>query len=324
MHFAAIHARFERAREGGIKTIFNQVRVLVESTRENFYHILTNSNRCNAARKERARAIEREWYLNSLNMQLKKPLPPKHYYAFGILYKRIAHTCRQENCNKNSIVLDIGCGTGNKLIAEITKNVIGVDIVEEPLKEARKIYKECFVGDCKSLCFRRNEFDFVIISGVLHHLEKEEIITTLDEATRILKEGGLLIICEPNFFYFNGLAMNILNKIRPGIIGLDKNERTLSPLFILYRIKRTNLENIKVEAATYAYSRFPISISRFIEKHEKEIAKKRFFDLFGWWAIISGTKCMNSVKARASICPLGKKPEVSQSIDVSDRGSIDR
>ena len=99
-----------------------------------------------------------------------------------------------------------------------------------------------------------------------------------------------MIALEPNLFNQSGVLMNIFNTIKPGITGLVPHERALSPLYLIKIFNEAGLEEVKCISASYVWNRFPLSISKFIAKHEERIRFKKPFNLFGWWVIVYGQK----------------------------------
>jgi SAM-dependent methyltransferase len=58
------------------------------------------------------------------------------------------------------------------------------------------------VGRCDDLSgFADGSFDVVFASNLLEHLEWPSVERTLDEARRVLKPGGRLLLLQPNFRY---------------------------------------------------------------------------------------------------------------------------
>ncbi|HBX23533.1 MAG TPA: SAM-dependent methyltransferase [Desulfotomaculum sp.] len=96
--------------------------------------------------------------------------------------------------------LDIGCGTGNYtlLLARSGLRVTGLDISPGMLVRARAKAEEAHLdikflqGDAVALPFNDNTFDIVLSVSALEfapHLE-----TALQEAYRVLKSGGQLVV----------------------------------------------------------------------------------------------------------------------------------
>ncbi|MEM7561838.1 MAG: class I SAM-dependent methyltransferase [Pseudomonadota bacterium] len=98
--------------------------------------------------------------------------------------------------NKESAILDIGCGTGltSVYLAEQGFNRLdGIDLSEDMIRVAaqRGIYRELLVGDLNQPLDRDSAmYDAVISSGTFTHGHVGP--EPLDEIFRILKPGGLL------------------------------------------------------------------------------------------------------------------------------------
>ena len=108
--------------------------------------------------------------------------------------------------NKNDVVLDLGCGSGQSAIkaAKIVKKVVAVDFNHSLLKLAGQWAKDKETRNVvfemanleKKLRFQKDSFDKVIFLDVLEHLNNRGQI--LSEIKRILKKNGLLLIGVPN------------------------------------------------------------------------------------------------------------------------------
>jgi len=118
------------------------------------------------------------------------------------LYKEIKEYLPQ------GLALDAGCGTGS-LLEELEEG-IGVDIVDEYLKDARALGHPLVKAEVLHMPFRDNIFDSVSYVIVLRYLfnenlfdekgdiaaTKEKKISTLREAHRIMKTNGTLVVVE--------------------------------------------------------------------------------------------------------------------------------
>ena len=93
------------------------------------------------------------------------------------------------NNGANLIGLDIGCGSGKNL--KMGNNMIGIDNSEEMVNICLKKKYKALLGECNSLPFEDNSFDYSIAIAVFHHLSNENRrIKALNEMIRILKKGG--------------------------------------------------------------------------------------------------------------------------------------
>ncbi|MHB1125632.1 MAG: class I SAM-dependent methyltransferase [Bacillota bacterium] len=103
----------------------------------------------------------------------------------------------------NSMVLDAATGTGHTALklAEHTRKVIGIDITEEMLTEARSAAVEkgqrnidFLIQDIHQLNFPDQYFDMVTCRFATHHFS--DIDQALREISRVLKPGGKLYVLD--------------------------------------------------------------------------------------------------------------------------------
>jgi len=96
----------------------------------------------------------------------------------------------------NSKVLDVGCAGGrdSRYFVKAGHEVIGIDIVDSFLKEARKrVPKAKFVKmDLLKIYFPHAYFDAVWAQAVLLHFSKSDLPKILNKFHKILKPGGIL------------------------------------------------------------------------------------------------------------------------------------
>ncbi|MBR0896459.1 class I SAM-dependent methyltransferase [Bradyrhizobium tropiciagri] len=103
--------------------------------------------------------------------------------AIRLLYQDY-HRQLFENCPEGAI-LDIGGGTAH--IKQTRPDVVSIDILRFPGIDV--------VADAHRLPFQNGVFGGVVMLDVLHHLERP--IEFLNEASRVLKPGGRLVMIEP-------------------------------------------------------------------------------------------------------------------------------
>ena len=106
--------------------------------------------------------------------------------------------------DKSARILDIGCGLGQMLKSLRNQgyaNVFGVDISHRAVEYCKSIglnVEESFNLEQYSKK-HPNAFQFIIMSHVLEHIEKQQIIETLlIVKKRLLLENGQLMIMVPN------------------------------------------------------------------------------------------------------------------------------
>ncbi|MBF0331579.1 MAG: class I SAM-dependent methyltransferase [Candidatus Omnitrophica bacterium] len=104
-------------------------------------------------------------------------------------------------------VLDIGCGTGTltveigRLLSEKSGRVSGVDaapkMVEVAVKKAAGCTNVYFdVAAAEELPFLDASFDYALSTFFFHHIDLELKVRALDEAFRVLRPGGSLVIID--------------------------------------------------------------------------------------------------------------------------------
>jgi SAM-dependent methyltransferase len=105
--------------------------------------------------------------------------------------------------SKDMYILDYGCGFGQNLYSLIQSgfhNSFGVDIEKQAIESCKANnlnVKELNLDDLKNPYDFR--FDAIILSHVIEHIPKKEIISTLAYIKKeFLKEGGILLIAVPN------------------------------------------------------------------------------------------------------------------------------
>jgi ubiquinone/menaquinone biosynthesis C-methylase UbiE len=111
---------------------------------------------------------------------------------------------RQCHIDKNSEVLDVGCGNGyNAVLISKTFScpVVGIDISEVSIEKARERAKSeglsgsvhFKVGDAYNLPFEEDSFDIILTSFVSQFLDMKQ---ALKEFIRVLRPGGYVGINE--------------------------------------------------------------------------------------------------------------------------------
>ncbi len=104
--------------------------------------------------------------------------------------------------SKESIVLDIGCGTGagSNILAKNFKRVYGVDISSDSIEYCKKNWKRknisFLVGSGTDIPFPANTFDILAAFEVFEHIKDWKKF--LSELKRVTKIHGKIYISTPN------------------------------------------------------------------------------------------------------------------------------
>lgn len=128
------------------------------------------------------------------------------------------HLPLSEGC----VLLDIGCGTG-ELLEYLPAHIryTGVDINPHYIELARKKYgsrgrfEHIDVSDIDRLALPQGSFDVVVLYGVLHHLNDEEVRSVLSFARSMLQSSGVV-------FTVDGVYLEDQSWIKKFILSKDR------------------------------------------------------------------------------------------------------
>lgn len=160
-----------------------------------------------------------------------------------------------EKYKKNIKILEIGC-SGGELINVINKkgykNVFGIDKSKDAIKLCiDKNMINIVLMDGIQLGFKDNEFDIIIVSDVLEHIDNDT--TAVGEWMRVLKKSGNIINFVPAF-NFLWSDHDIVNKH-----FRRYNKWALRSLF-----EKSRLRVIRISYWNFILF-FPISLIRFLK-----------------------------------------------------------
>jgi SAM-dependent methyltransferase len=116
-------------------------------------------------------------------------------------------------------ILDVGCGIGTyvRRFRDFSAHVFGVDISAERLAEAKLPGLAAAQGE--RLPFRDQSFDVLVFNEVIEHVDDDR--RTLEDAMRVLRPGGHVVIYAPNRLYpFETHGVCIGDRYRFGNIPL--------------------------------------------------------------------------------------------------------
>lgn len=120
--------------------------------------------------------------------------------------------------DRNTKVLDIGCGAGRHVHFMAKENIhaYGVDISKEGVDFTNKILKQenlngnVKVAGVEQLPFEDDYFDGIICYGVLYYSKKDGILKAVKEMHRVLKDDGIgLLVVRNTKDYRFGLGQEI-------------------------------------------------------------------------------------------------------------------
>jgi len=151
--------------------------------------------------------------------------------------------------NKSIKILDIGCGTGSKMLSLFEagyKNTVSVEYDPEVYRQMVERYHQLKIseGNTEDLKnFEDKSFDLVYCCHVLEHLPYPE--KAIKEARRVLKKGGVYIIGIPNGDHLNDKILRIIQMIFYGNYDhLQRfNLRTMSEI-----LEQNSFDVVKISA----------------------------------------------------------------------------
>jgi ubiquinone/menaquinone biosynthesis C-methylase UbiE len=96
-------------------------------------------------------------------------------------------------------VLELACraGIGLRLLSGCSRSIVAGDIDENILEIARcNNTAECRLIDAQQLPFGDNSFDVIILFEAIYYLTEPKQF--VEECKRVLRNGGCVIVCNPN------------------------------------------------------------------------------------------------------------------------------
>ena len=203
-----------------------------------------------------------------------------------------------EKINKDSIGMDVGCGSGrwSYYIAPLVKNLYCIDPSKSSIEIAKKnlkIYDNCIFlnQSANTIDLNDNSIDFAYSLGVLHHVP--DTLSALKNSTDKLKPGSpFLLYLYYNFenrnfvFKFIWLISNIIRILISRLpFYLKRIITDFIAIFVYYPLSRTSkilkllgIKNINLPLSFYhnksLYMMRTDSLDRFGTKLEKRFSKK--------------------------------------------------
>jgi 2-polyprenyl-3-methyl-5-hydroxy-6-metoxy-1,4-benzoquinol methylase len=127
--------------------------------------------------------------------------------------RRLAMTKNALACGPRDVVLDLGCGAGNLLPKLQGSRIVGVDLSDMLLAQAKarvegKAHIELKKAPAEQLPYPDNTFDRVVCSEVLEHVLDPKVV--LKEIRRVAKAGARVVLTVPNEELINATKRVVL------------------------------------------------------------------------------------------------------------------
>lgn len=150
------------------------------------------------------------------NRRLYPNISDSDYYMLSKLRDNLSLILsRHVDTNKNNLVFDYGCGDipYKSLFSNISHSYTAGDIAGNPLADI-------IVGEDSTTPLNENYFDVVLSIQVLEHVE--DVDKYLQEANRILKKDGLLILSTHGWWTYHPFPIHYWGWTREGLTYILK------------------------------------------------------------------------------------------------------
>lgn len=113
---------------------------------------------------------------------------------------------------RNGLILDLGCGEGrNSLyLSQVGYNIVGIDLSYKAARVMRNNFFEeelkgsVITGDARNLPFANESVDGVLAHHIFDHLNSEGFLSSFNEAFRVLKSSGVMLLTMDKFEELTG------------------------------------------------------------------------------------------------------------------------
>lgn len=223
-------------------------------------------------------------------------LMKKYYKAEEHPYRIYTNTIKQY-LNRNSTVIDIGCGRdANELknLIDSSHNQIGLDIVDFNKSAANNTH--LIKNDIHNVCIKDNSADLVISRSVLEHLHNP--FSVYNEAFRILKKNDHFIFLTPNSKDYSVVISKLVpNRYHSFIVykSEGRNSQNTFPTYYSsnsYTSIRRCSDNAGFKIVSFSYfGQYPayFVFNPFLfflgTMYDKFICKYDFFKIFRGWIL---------------------------------------
>jgi SAM-dependent methyltransferase len=164
--------------------------------------------------------------------------------------------------------ISIGCGwhPGRHLLPAPQWRLVATDL--DPARAANAVEQgtadEAFAGAAGELDeLADGSFDVVLQRLVLHHVAYQgPLAPCLEEAFRLLRPGGALVVIEPNLFHPVGAGLALANRAGLGVrVHGTPDDIPLSPRRLLAAARAAGLQP-QLHAVSYSWRRLPVPAQR--------------------------------------------------------------
>ncbi len=214
-------------------------------------------------------------------------------------------------------VLSVGCGwhPGRHLFPRPGWRMTGVDLNREMVEDGLATGKldAGVTGRAGELQLEPGSFDVVLYRLVLHHVVfQAPLAPVFEEAARLLRPGGALVVIEPGLWHPVGAALSLANRAGLGVRAHGTpDDVPLSPRALTGGATAAGLE-AELHAVTYGWRRLPAGMQRHLHRLDRHGSRPRLAPL-GHTLLLIGRRYSTSAspKAESNAGPAAAQPSRS-------------
>jgi ubiquinone/menaquinone biosynthesis C-methylase UbiE len=169
---------------------------------------------------------------------------------------------KQIKLNKNSRILDIGCGRG-KILSSLSDRLkllnrpIGLDIEDHKDKSKKIIFRK--IDALNFISKTKNTFDLILIKQTIHLLKKDQIIKILSICKNKLNSNGKIIILSldpkkneiPTFFLMKKKLKDSLVKDKKLFNLIFQSNKKINIKNFVYKVRISKKKYLKMVKNRY-------------------------------------------------------------------------
>ena len=194
---------------------------------------------------------------------------------------------RENRENHQIRILDVGAGTGRYSVALSHKgfDVTAVELTKHNFEILRAKHEKvkCWQGDAQNLHFLENRtFDLTLVFGPMYHLHtQEERLCALNEAERVTKSGGFILVA----YVMNDYAIltycfrekHILESLKNGTISEDFHALTTKENDLFSYVRLEDVENLDAKTNLKRFGAFaPDGAADYFRKELNALSEDEF------------------------------------------------
>lgn len=149
----------------------------------------------------------------------------------NIIWQVLVKDIFQKNINRKDTVLEIACGYGEFINNIKCGKKIAVDVNPDAKKWLTKGVEFFLCSSTKINQVKNNSVDKIFVSNFFEHISRVDIVLTIEEFKRVLKNRGEVLILQPNIRFLSQDYWMFFDHITP----ID--DRALEEIFASFGFK---------------------------------------------------------------------------------------